>query len=511
MRRCASLLYSSARPLRRQRRRRRPPCPPAPAPPHAAVAAAQRLSSSAETTAETTAAGPLDGLLARLCLSGSSNSELLAGVPTRRLAVATSIFKMCGNAAFVSAVISALHGLADAPALGAPARAFVRRTVLPHFCAGERLADVVRVRDFYLGAGGVRLLVDESVEERAAPEDWADNLKRKKALLRHCRSTLGDGVRFVPVKATALMSPVMLERMTEIIVGGGGGGLASYLDSEVDPRPHMSSDELSLLESALGHMSELCAVAGELGLPLLLDAEQSDRQPAIDFICRRLQQQFNVQCNDGIVNNNTDGNVIYNTYQMYMVGAEHRLARDLAHAQRAQYGLAAKIVRGAYLVTEAERAVALDVPCAVLPSKAETDGAYDRGVALLLDSVAQGDPTSCVVATHNAGSVERAVARMGALGLANDHASVHFAQIMGMCDLLTLALGKGGYNSHKLVLFGEFRELFPWLLRRLDENRDILGGAQKEVPLLEQEIGRRMRNAKLVKTLLSGRVRGGGS
>ena len=145
MRRCASLLYSSARPLRRQRRRRRPPCPPAPAPPHAAVAAAQRLSSSAETTAETTAAGPLDGLLARLCLSGSSNSELLAGVPTRRLAVATSIFKMCGNAAFVSAVISALHGLADAPALGAPARAFVRRTVLPHFCAGERLADVVRL------------------------------------------------------------------------------------------------------------------------------------------------------------------------------------------------------------------------------------------------------------------------------------------------------------------------------------------------------------------------------
>ena len=100
---------------------------------------------------------------------------------------------------------------------------------------------------------------------------------------------------------------------------------------------------------------------------------------------------------------------------------------------------------------------------------------------------------------------------LSAMISAQEPAGLLIAQIMGMCDLLTLALGKGGYNSHKLVLFGEFRELFPWLLRRLDENRDILGGAQKEVPLLEQEIGRRMRNAKLVKTLLSGRVRGGGS
>ena len=84
-------------------------------------------------------------------------------MPTRRLAVATSIFKMCGNEAFISAVISALRGLADAPTLGAPAMAFVKRTVFPHFCAGERLADVVQVRDFLAGAAGVRLLVDESV------------------------------------------------------------------------------------------------------------------------------------------------------------------------------------------------------------------------------------------------------------------------------------------------------------------------------------------------------------
>ena len=45
------------------------------------------------------------------------------------------------------------------------------------------------------------------------------------------------------------------------------------------------------------------------------------------------------------------------------------------------------------------------------------------------------------------------------------------AQIMGMCDNITLALGQHQYNSHKLVLFGDFDEVFPWLLRRLEENQ----------------------------------------
>ena len=30
------------------------------------------------------------------------------------------------------------------------------------------------------------------------------------------------------------------------------------------------------------------------------------------------------------------------------------------------------------------------------------------------------------------------------------------------------ALGQRGYNAHKLVLFGDFEQIFPWLLRRLE-------------------------------------------
>ena len=78
-------------------------------------------------------------------------------------------------------------------------------------------------------------------------------------------------------------------------------------------------------------------------------------------------------------------------------------------------------------------------------------------------------------------------------GLAPADARVMFAQIMGMCDGLSMALGQTGYNSHKLVLFGDFEQIFPWLLRRLEENQDMLGAVQKQdLPLLLHELKRRI-------------------
>ena len=134
--------------------------------------------------------------------------------------------------------------------------------------------------------------------------------------------------------------------------------------------------------------------------------------------------------------------------------------------------------------------------------KADTDEAYDRGATLLLESVAAGGRTSACWPRTTRTLSKRPSPKISELGLENDH-GVHFAQIMGMCDLLTLALGKSGYNSHKLVLFGEFAELFPWLLRRLDENRDILGGRpERGAGVREEEIGRQIRKAKLVNVLL---------
>ena len=101
-------------------------------------------------------------------------------------------------------------------------------------------------------------------------------------------------------------------------------------------------------------------------------------------------------------------------------------------------------------------------------------------------------------------SIGSAIEELSALSVAGallartgrpEHSAVDFAQILGMADDLTFSLGLDGFNAHKLVPYGAFEELLPWLLRRLEENHDALGAAAEERPLLRRELARRVAGA----------------
>eukprot|EP00939_MAST-03C_sp_MAST-3C-sp1_P004324 g4324.t1 len=373
------------------------------------------------------------------------------------------------------------------------ARAAVRHTVWPHFCAGPRLDDCKRVLDS-VAPLGVSLIVDESVEERERPEDWADNLDKKKRLLRRCAETLGSGVAFVPVKVTALASPRLLEVMTSIIVSEED--YFDRIDEDVEDR--LDEDDRRMLHVALEHLGDLCEEAKKIpGLSLALDAEQSHRQPAIDYIANCLMERYNKD--DAPTTNERVRPVLYNTIQCYMTGSGRRLRRDLHLAKSGGYGYGVKLVRGAYLTSERARAAESRSLFPLRPSKADTDAAYDRILENTLVEVAKrtkASPTSSdiglLVATHNVKSVDVATRAMDSLSIPKSFSGIHFATIMGMSDHLTIGLGLSGYNALKLVLFGEFEEIYPWLLRRLEENRDVLGGAHDERGLLVNEIRGRL-------------------
>ena len=175
-----------------------------------------------------------------------------------------------------------------------------------------------------------------------------------------------------------------------------------------------------------------------------------------------------------------------------MRGSHDRLARDVEAASEGGYTFGAKVVRGAYVTAEAERAVETGRENPLFTSKCETDRAYDDALTALLEHLHRGRPVAMVVATHNTDSVKHVAAKMAELGIARNHQGVHFGQIMGMCDHLSLSLGAAGYNASKLVLYGDFEEVFPWLLRRLDENRDQFGAAQQSRTLLVKECQRRL-------------------
>lgn len=361
---------------------------------------------------------------------------------------------------------------------GRPVNALMLRLVFPHYCAGEGLGDCKRVAGLFRGAGGVRLVVDHSQEERSEPEDWARNLAGKVRLLGELRSELGDCVPFVPFKPTSIVSPPLLERLSALIIQAD-----DWESAVVHPTERLGAADRQLLAIADAHLAELCEAGRAHGIALWMDAEQSHRQPAIEFLARRAMQRYNSLGHPP---------VLFNTYQLYLVGAERRLARDLAHAQEHDYAFAAKCVRGAYMVAEAERAQSKGLPSPLHATKAATDRAYDGAVAAMLEAVASPKAEASVaICTHSMESVSAAVSKLAALGLPPGSPRVHFAQILGMSDHVTGALSAAGHRAHKLVLFGDFAEVFPWLLRRLDENRDMLGACQTERPVLVRELRRR--------------------
>ena len=225
-----------------------------------------------------------------------------------------------------------------------------------------------------------------------------------------------------------------------------------------------------------GTLRELCSGAARARIPILLDAEQTHRQPAIRLIARELAREFN-----------TGSPLVYDTHQAYLRGAADRVTAELEHARRGGYTFAVKLVRGAYRVGEAQRDAGV-----LQPSKRHTDDEYDRCAQMLLDAATDETPVAAVLlATHNRASVDTFTSRMLAEGVAANHPRIHFAQILGMADGLTLGLGQAGFNAHKLVPYGKLSDVLPWLLRRLDENHDALGAAAYERPLLRAEWRRR--------------------
>jgi proline dehydrogenase len=204
-----------------------------------------------------------------------------------------------------------------------------------------------------------------------------------------------------------------------------------------------------------------------------------------------------------------------------------------------------RLVRGAYMVSERQRAAELGYDDPIHATLEETHEAYHAAADLLLTRMAQQHHTSSsssssssslsstsstsafffeeggaspsatthsppplqsahhhsaaaaavefMVASHNEDSVAHVLKELSRLGLPSG--SVHFAQLLGMSDRVTYALGAGGHRAYKYVPYGPIHEVIPYLLRRAQENSGLLGSsnaaARRELESLQAELKRR--------------------
>ena len=255
-------------------------------------------------------------------------------------------------------------------------------------------------------------------------------------------------------------------------------GLASnaLLETVSTGRP-LTADQDAAYRALSRRVESLCHVARQSGVQLYVDAEESWLQPAIDKVVLSASLRYN-----------RGRAVIFNTYQLYRHDRLAALYGHHAQCRSRAVVLGAKLVRGAYLEKERERAAELGLPSPIHASKAATDRDFDLAVAYCLDHLAD---LEFVNASHNQQSALAMLEAMAEREIARGDRRTLFCQLYGMSDSLTFNLAEAGYRVAKYVPYGPVREVVPYLVRRARENSSVDGEMSRELRLIERELTRR--------------------
>ena len=179
---------------------------------------------------------------------------------------------------------------------------------------------------------------------------------------------------------------------------------------------------------------------------------------------------------------------VYNTYQLYRHESYANMVKGYEEVTAAGCYFAAKLVRGAYMEKERERAEEKGYQDPIQATKHATDEDYNKALAFVIDHI---DKFAVCAGTHNEDSCQYLVDLMAEKGIDKSDDRVYFAQLLGMSDNISFKLASMGYNVAKYVPYGPVEKVLPYLFRRAEENTSIAGQSSREYRLIQKELKRR--------------------
>lgn len=338
--------------------------------------------------------------------------------------------------------------------MGLPVKGLIKSTVFELFCGGETIRECDDVIE-RLGRFGIGTILDYSVEGKSTEGDF-DNTKDE--IIRTIKRAKDDpNIPFAVFKVSGIAPLGTLEKMSR--------------KAKLDAKGQAKCERIHT------RVNEICEFAYSLGQPVFIDAEETWLQDAIDRLATEMMEKYNV-----------GSPIVYNTLQLYRTDRIQFLRDSRRTAEGKGYFLGLKLVRGAYLEKERERAAAGGYESPVHESKAETDSDFDAAVNYCLKHI---DQISFVAGTHNEKSTQDLVSKLYESRILPSHPHVHFSQLYGMGDNLSYVLAKNGYNVSKYVPYGPVQDAIPYLIRRAEENTSAAGQVSRELELIRTEIKRR--------------------
>ena len=301
---------------------------------------------------------------------------------------------------------------------------------------------------------GVYSVLDYSVEGKETEEQF--DIVKSKILKNIEFAKKKDAIPFVVFKPTGVGRFSLYQKITE--------------------KKPLSNEEKSEWVTVMNRYYEICDKALKYDVPILIDAEESWMQDAADVLVEGLMEKYNI-----------NKAIVFNTLQMYRHDRLEYLKSLQQKALKGNYHIGLKIVRGAYMEKERQRARENKYPSPICKDKIATDINFNAAIKFMMEH----DKMALFAGSHNEESSYLL------LGLAKKHKispsdqRLWFGQLYGMSDHISFNLAKQGYNTAKYVPFGPVRDVMPYLIRRAEENTSVAGQTNRELNLIKEERVRR--------------------
>ena len=335
-----------------------------------------------------------------------------------------------------------------------PIEGLIRSTVFDHFCGGVTEEDCLPIIDNMYNNGNVHSVLDYSVEGKDEEASFDGALEKILKILNFCEEK-----KSIPY---AVFKPT------------GFGRFALY--QKISEGKELSESEKQEWSRVEARFHKVCKSALEKDVPLLIDAEESWMQKAADDLIEELMATYN-----------KEKAIVFNTLQMYRHDRMEYLKQLHQKAHQEGFHIGMKVVRGAYMEKERERAKEKGYPSPICENKLATDENYDNAIKYMMEH----KNMALFAGTHNEESSYLLMELAKQYGIKNDDKRLWFGQLFGMSDHISYNLANEGYNVAKYLPFGPVRDVMPYLIRRAEENTSVAGQTSRELNLLKTERKRR--------------------
>jgi proline dehydrogenase len=370
---------------------------------------------------------------------------------TKELKKAYWLFRMIGHPLLVK-LGAGLTRFALAARL--PVSWALRPAVFNHFCGGETI-DACDATIARLSRANIKTILDYSAEGKESDKDF--DYTRDQILATMAKAKNNSDIPYAVFKPTGVARFGLLEK--------------------VQAKEPLTEAEKQELDRVKGRYLAICLCAKDLDIPVMVDAEETWIQQIVDEMVEEMMVQFN-----------KDKPLVYTTLQMYRHDRLDYLKDLVFRLHEKGIFTGVKLVRGAYMEKERERAAEKGYPSPIYPDKPATDKGYDDAVAFCIENLK--DVAVCV-GTHNELSCKKGAEKMISVGIPKNHPHVSFSQLLGMSDHISYNMAAEGFNVTKYVPYGPVKTVVPYLIRRAEENTSVAGQTSRELFLLHTELKRR--------------------